>query len=66
MIVHITPDATCTEIARRTQEAMQKIKAIAAAPAARALLRPPSHPAALSLARPFAAARNFVEYAATI
>ena len=35
---------------------MQKIRpAIAATSAARALLRPPSHPAALSLARPFAA-----------
>ena len=31
------------------------MQAIAAASAARALLRPPSHPAALSLARPFAA-----------
>ena len=31
------------------------MQAIAAASAARTLLRPPSHPAALSLARPFAA-----------
>ena len=55
MIVHPTATRRAPRLRAAHKKAMQKIKAIAAAPAARALLRPPSHPAALSLARPFAA-----------